>query len=91
MEFTTAQAAAALGLSEQTVRNHVLAGRLQARRHGFRALYRISEAQLRDFAHKYNYPVDETLVAHYLSEVTRLPSAAAATGHTPMHPQRGAG
>lgn len=59
MELTTAQAAAALGLSVQAVRNHVLAGRLPARRHGFRQFYRISEQDLRAFAARYSYPIEE--------------------------------
>lgn len=59
MELTTVQAAAALGLSVQAVRNHVASGRLPARRHGVRQYYRFREADLREFSIRYAYPLVE--------------------------------
>ena len=62
MELTTPQAAAALGLSEQAVRDHVTAGRLVARRHGFRKTYKFREEDVREFATKYQYVIDEDAI-----------------------------
>ena len=59
MELTTAEAAAAVGMSEQSLRNHVLSGRLPARRHGIRGYYRVREDDLREFSEKYRYPIVE--------------------------------
>lgn len=63
MQLTTAQAATALGIAEQTVRNACEAGRLRATRVGFRRLYRIEPVDLRHFAAAYNYTVDEAYLA----------------------------
>lgn len=59
MQLTTAQAATALGIAEQTIRDHVIAGRLPATRATFRRFYRIDADDLRRFAETYTYTLDE--------------------------------
>jgi hypothetical protein len=63
MELTTAEAGAAIAVSDETIRNHIAAGRLLARKHGFRGLLKIKIDDLRAFAHKHNYIVDEEYLA----------------------------
>jgi hypothetical protein len=65
MELTAAQAGMVLGMSDEAIRNHITAGRLAARRHGIRGLYKIMVTDLRSFARQYNYTVDE----EYLSRL----------------------
>ncbi|MCC6170045.1 MAG: helix-turn-helix domain-containing protein [Caldilineaceae bacterium] len=76
-ELNTPQVAGVLGLTEQSIRNHVHAGRLTARRHGVRRYYRVRVADLRAFADRYNYPLDETLLACFVAETsTHAPARA---------------
>lgn len=63
MEISTVQAGAALGLTDETIRNHIAAGRLPARKHGFRGLLKVRVDDLREFARLYNYVVDEEYLA----------------------------
>jgi len=69
MQLSTAQAAAALGIAEQTVRDACNAGRLRACRVGFRRLYRIAADDLRAFTAEYNYSVDEGYLASVVETV----------------------
>jgi excisionase family DNA binding protein len=63
MQLATAQAAAIVRLSEQAIRDHINAGRLPAHRQGIRALYKIELDDLRAFALRYNYPLNEEYLA----------------------------
>lgn len=54
-ELTTMEAGEALGMTDQAVRDHIHAGRLNARRVGVRRQFLISEDELRRFAAKFNY------------------------------------
>lgn len=63
MEISTVEAGAALGMSDQAVRDHIAAGRLPARRHGFRGLYRVRVDDLRAFAARYDYVLDDSYLA----------------------------
>ncbi len=62
-EYTTVEAGAALGISAQTIRNHIKAGRLSAQQRGLMKVYFVTEAELRRFAEEYNYnlnlPINE--------------------------------
>ena len=69
MELTAAQAGEAIGLSHQAIRNHVEAGRLIARRHGIRRSVRVDVGDLRTFAQKYNYRINEAFLAQLASPV----------------------
>ena len=70
MELTTAQAGAALGLSDQAIRDHIAAGRLSARRHGIRGLLKISVDDLWLFARQYNYVVNEEYLSRLVNQET---------------------
>lgn len=67
IELSTVQAAKLLGIAEQTVRDHIHAGRLPARRHGLRPRYKIQPDDLRRFAEQYSYLLDEARLARYLA------------------------
>lgn len=63
MELSTSEAGAAIGMSDQAIRDHIDAGRLPARRHGMKGLYKVKVDDLRAFARQYNYIVDEEYLA----------------------------
>jgi hypothetical protein len=65
MELSTSDAGMAIGLSREMIRLHVVAGRLPARWHGMRRAIRVHVDDLRAFAHKWGYPIDE----EYLSRL----------------------
>ncbi len=50
-----------IGLSDESIRKHIRAGRLAAERVGVRGLYRIEPADVKALAMRYNYPLDEEL------------------------------
>ena len=62
MELSTTEAAHALRLSDEWIRQSIAAGNLHARRIGIRGIFRIQLADLRKFAAQYNYHVDETYI-----------------------------
>jgi hypothetical protein len=62
MELTTAEASYAIGMSPQALRAHIEAGRLPARKHGFRGTLKINVDDLRAFTRKYNYIMNEEYV-----------------------------
>jgi hypothetical protein len=70
MELSTYEAAAAIDVSHQTIKNHVGAGRLRARRHGMKRLIKIQVEDLRAFARQYNYIIDEERLAAVAQKVT---------------------
>jgi hypothetical protein len=76
IELDCPQVAKVLGLCEQTVRNHALAGRLPARRHGLRGFYRVTVPDVRRFAETYHYVLDEEQLQRYV--------AAAGPGSAPQ-------
>ncbi len=82
LELNTSQAAGVIGLSEQAIRNQVLAGRLPARRHGIRGFYRITVDDLRAFAARYSYQLDEDLLAQYGTDGTGTCATQNAGGNT---------
>lgn len=57
-ELTTTEAGKSLGMTDQAVRDHIHAGRLDARRIGMRRQFMISEQELRRFAQEYNYDLN---------------------------------
>lgn len=59
-ELSTADAAAALSLTQQSIRQHIKAGRLPAVRRGVRGVFWIREIDLLVFAKRYNYPVNHS-------------------------------
>lgn len=64
MPEVSARAAAQIIKSNHvTVRDHVLAGRLPARREGVRGMIRIEVKDLQEFANEYQYRFDEKLAA----------------------------
>ena len=69
MELSTAEAGAAIGLSNQAIRDHIAAGRLSAREHGMKRLLKIKVDDLRAFARQYGYIVDEEYLAGLASKV----------------------
>jgi len=66
MHLSTSQAATALGVADQTIRDNADAGRLTVTRVGYRRVYQIDPQDLRRFAAEYNFTVDEA----YLATVT---------------------
>lgn len=68
MELTTAEAGAALRMSDQSVRDHIAAGRLNARKHGIRGLLKINIEDLRSFALQFGYPLDEDYLSRLASK-----------------------
>jgi hypothetical protein len=60
-EVSSRAAARIIGISDQTVRRHIHAGRLQARREGLGWAYWIELDELRRFTEKYNYRFNEEL------------------------------
>lgn len=68
MELTTRQAGRMLGLSPQAVRNHVEAGRLPVRKHGIKGVFKVEDSDIREFAAKYNYVVNERWYAMFVQE-----------------------
>lgn len=56
--ISTAQAAKALGLTQQSIRRHIRAGRIKAERVGVRGVFVIPASALVAFAEKYNYPIN---------------------------------
>jgi len=65
MELSTLEAGTAIGVSRETIRLDVVAGRLPARKHGIRGALKIELDALRQFARAYGYQVDE----EYLSRL----------------------
>ena len=63
MELSSSEAGNALGLSSQSVRNQVNAGRLSARHRGVRRQVLIDVSDLRVFACEYNYDLDELYIS----------------------------
>jgi hypothetical protein len=63
MELNTEQAARALGRTARSIRNYVAAGRLPAQKVGLHNDIKICVADLRTFATKYNYRIDEQFLA----------------------------
>ena len=63
MELTSGQAGEVLGISRQSIWNHIVAGRLPARRFGVSRRARIHAEELRTFAEQYGYPLDEATLA----------------------------
>lgn len=63
MELSTVEAGAAIGLSDQAIRDHIAAGRLAARKHGMKGLFKIKADDLRAFARQFGYLVDEEYLA----------------------------
>jgi len=63
MELSTEEAGKALGLSAQTIRDHIAADRLRARKHGFRGLLKIQVDDLHAFANDFNYVIDADFLA----------------------------
>lgn len=62
-EISSEDAAKLIGITRQTIRAHVENGRLAARRVGPRRVVKIELEDLRQFAEKYQYRLDETLAA----------------------------
>jgi len=63
LEVESPLAGRLIGVSRQTIRAHVVAGRLPARRVGVRGKLRIQVADLRKFAETYNYDWNESALA----------------------------
>jgi hypothetical protein len=63
MELSTTKCGLALGMTNQAVRDHIAAGRLLARRVGVRREYRVHVADLRAFAARYDYELNEDYLA----------------------------
>ncbi len=62
-EISSEEAARLIGMSRQSIRAHVENGRLAARRVGPRRVVKIELEDLRQFAEKYQYRLNETLAA----------------------------
>lgn len=60
--ISSAKAAALIGVTPESIRNHIEAGRLPADRVGVRDVYRIEPAALMALAERYNYPINEELL-----------------------------
>lgn len=62
-EISSEDAARLIGMSRQSIRAHVVNGRLAARRVGPRHIVKIELSDLREFAEKYQYRFNEKLAA----------------------------
>jgi hypothetical protein len=60
-EVSGLSASRIIGVSDQTIRRHVLANRLKARQEGLSATRWIDLDDLREFARRYNYRFNEEL------------------------------
>lgn len=60
-EVSGTSAGRIIGVSDQTIRRHILADRLNARREGLDKTWWIDTEDLRKFAQEYNYRFNEDL------------------------------